>query len=59
MSEKKAAATTRLESYVLLEDVPGVGTRGAINALTKEKATKLGAAVRPANSRDLEIAGQA
>jgi hypothetical protein len=44
--------------FVMLETVDGKGKRGTIVTLTKSQADDLGAKVRPATARDLEIAGK-
>ncbi|MEE4012100.1 hypothetical protein V1T76_08575 [Roseibium sp. FZY0029] len=44
--------------FVLLEAVPDFGERGCIKTLNDEHASELGNKVRPASSRDLEIAGK-
>lgn len=44
--------------YVLLEAVPELGSKGSIKSMSKSEADALGAKVRPASARDLDIAGK-
>lgn len=44
--------------FVLLEAVPELGGKGSIKQMTKSDADVLGAKVRPATARDLDIAGK-
>lgn len=56
---RKSSAAPKGEGnpFVMLETVDGTGKRGTIVTLTKTQADDLGAKVRPATTRDLEIAG--
>ncbi|MCK7611967.1 hypothetical protein [Roseibium sediminicola] len=57
--KRDTAPETAGKPFVLLETVPDLGTRGSIKSLNDEQVGELGAKVRPASSRDLEIAGKA
>ncbi|MCK7615181.1 hypothetical protein [Roseibium sediminicola] len=58
-SKRDSAPDKARKPFVLLEDVPGLGSRGSVQTLTQTKADELGAKVRLAGQRDLQIAGKA
>ncbi|CTQ53542.1 hypothetical protein LP7551_02066 [Roseibium album] len=60
MKRKRDAAPDKAgKPFVVLEALPELGSKGSIQTLSQTEADALGAKVRPATSRDLDIAGKA
>ncbi|MCV0429224.1 MAG: hypothetical protein K5905_27555 [Roseibium sp.] len=59
MTRKRDAASAEAgKPFVLLETVSDIGRKGSIQTLTQTQADQLGAKIRPATGRDLDVAAK-